>query len=52
MPQFDKHFDFAFGGGKFLETEGSNFCGEGSYTNNSPAYATTLMNNKKASDGI
>lgn len=27
-----KHFDFAFRGFKFLETEGSNFCGEGSFT--------------------
>ena len=27
-----KHFDFAFRGLKFLETEGSNFCGEGSFT--------------------
>ncbi len=52
MPQSEKHFDFAFRGFKFLETEDSNFCEEGSYTNASPAYATTPMNNKKASDGI
>ncbi|MDE7322536.1 MAG: hypothetical protein K2N73_07335, partial [Lachnospiraceae bacterium] len=40
-------FDFAFRGFKFLETEGSNFCGEGSCTNTSPAYGTTPIKRKR-----
>ena len=46
-PNLIKHFDFAFRGFKFLETEGSNFCGEGSCTNTSPAYATTPIKRKR-----
>ena len=34
-------------GGKFLETEGSNFCREGSCTNTSPAYAATPVKRKR-----
>lgn len=47
MPQSDKHFDFAFGGFKFLETEGSNFCGGGIHAQTLSRLCYNTNKNKK-----